>query len=60
MLPDQVFNFLCDFVLARSSEEHQFTIHIEENTKPYGDVISAEHLEWLRRHVKLEASLGQV
>jgi hypothetical protein len=60
MLPDQVFNFLCDFVLAHSLEEHQFTIHIEKNTTHYGDVISAEHLEWLRQHVKLEVSLGRV
>jgi hypothetical protein len=59
VLPDQVFNSLRDFLFVRSSEEHQFTIYIDDNhifRIFYHDLISADYLEWLQQHVKVEST----
>lgn len=50
-LSDQVFESLRDFLIARSSEERLFTIHI--TTEP-----SCDKVQWLREHVNLELATG--
>ena len=61
-LPDQLFDSLRDFVLARSSEEHRLTIRKPANhycrASYYSNVasnsLSAEHTVWLQQHVNVE------
>lgn len=50
---DQVFEFLHDFLIARSSEEHPFTIRISSLTEP-----SCNKMQLLRKHVNLELAAG--
>jgi len=60
--PDQLFEVLRDFVLARSSEDHRFTIRFERDRVIYDRIIyppdtvalSAEHMVWLRQHVNVK------
>jgi hypothetical protein len=56
-LPPELFNSFQIFILARSSEEHRFTICIERDHPPYYPFpinISAEHLLWLEQHANVE------
>jgi hypothetical protein len=55
-LPDQLFGSLCNLVVACSSEEHRFTIHIEDDSITYyhPNVVNAEHMDWLQQHVNVE------
>lgn len=60
-LPDQLFNSLRDFVLARSSLEHRFTIRLEGKRSfcPYtvryrSNEVKVEDMAWLRQHVNVE------
>jgi hypothetical protein len=58
-LPDELFNSLRDFLLARSSEEHRFTIRIgvthgHSASRYHYNAVSAEHMAWLKQHVNVE------
>jgi hypothetical protein len=60
-LPDELFDSLRDFVLARSSEERRFTIRIVHHPVTrysaalhYSNAVSGEHMTWLRQHVNME------
>ncbi|KIM86115.1 hypothetical protein PILCRDRAFT_5181 [Piloderma croceum F 1598] len=60
-LPDQLFDAVRDFVLARSSEDHRFTIRIECDPviHYFNDdyrtlALSTEHMVWLQQHANVE------
>jgi hypothetical protein len=52
--PDQLFDALRDFVLARSSEDHRFTIRIECEPVYRTHALSPEHMVWLQQHANVE------
>ena len=54
--PDQLFNALRGFVLARSSEDRRFTIRIKRDPayRNRTHALSAEHMMWLHQHANVE------